>query len=538
MTTVPLSSVALFELVLLLLAIVIPLELVARRLRLPPAAAQILAGMGLAFVPVEHRVQLDPDLILVLFLPPLLMSSAFFTVWRDFRTNISLIAALAVGAVVFTTAVVGVVTHLVVPSLPWAVCFALGAIVSPPDALAAKAVLQRVALPPRLMVLLEGESLVNDASGLVLFRLAVAAALTGSFSVGAALTSFAVLSVGGIAMGLFIGWIATVWLARLDETPILAVATLLTAWGSYIVADRLGVSGVLSTVTCGLVMGWRQHELISAAARTSSGAVWRAVEFVLESLVFVLIGLSLREVLLGQELATERLWPAILAVVAAVMLSRFAWMFGTSYGTNLLSGRWRAKPPAAVLVVMSWAGMRGVVSLAIALSLPETLPGRNFILLTTFVVILVTVLGQGSTLGPLIRAMRLPSSNLALSENGEAGTPMLGEIEARLRVADAQLAVVQTLAYDDAGVLQHPRLLEQYEYRQAVIRQVQASVGGMPGARTAHFDVIVAAVAAGRAELLQLHRSGAIHDSVLRTLESELDLEELGARRRRGTEAR
>ncbi|MDP9096776.1 MAG: sodium:proton antiporter [Pseudomonadota bacterium] len=529
------SSVSLFELVLLLLAIVIPLELVARRLRLPPAAAQILAGMGLAFVPVEHRVQLDPDLILVLFLPPLLMSSAFFTVWRDFRTNISLIAALAVGAVAFTTAVVGVVTHLVLPSLPWAVCFALGAIVSPPDALAAKAVLQRVTLPPRLLVLLEGESLVNDASGLVLFRLAVAAALTGSFSFGEALTSFAVLSVGGIAMGLLIGWIATVLLTRLHETPILAVATLLTAWASYIIADRLGTSGVLSTVACGLVMGWRQHELLSAAARTSSEAVWRAVEFVLESLVFVLIGLSLREVLLGQELAIGELWPAIVAVVAAVILSRFAWVFGTGYGSNLLGGRRQSRPPAAVLVVASWAGMRGVVSLAIALSLPESLPGRDFILLTTFVVILVTVLGQGSTLGPLIRMLRLPSVGISKEGHVGAGVALLGEVEARLRVADAQLAAVQALAYDKAGVLQHPRLLEQYQYRQAVIRRVQETVGGMPGARAAHFDLIVAAVAAGRAELLRLHRSGAIHDNVLRALESELDLEELAARRRRGS---
>ncbi len=533
MHAAPLSSTALFELVLLLLAIVIPLELVARRLRLPPAAAQILAGMGLAFVPVEHRVQLDPDLILVLFLPPLLMSSAFFTVWRDFRSNLNLIAALAVGAVIFTTAVVGIVAHLVVPSLPWAVCFALGAIVSPPDALAAKAVLQRVVLPPRMMVLLEGESLVNDASGLVLFRLAVAAALTGSFSIGDALTSFAVLSIGGIAMGLFIGWIATVLLARLHETPILAVGTLLTAWASYILADKLGVSGVLSTVTCGLVLGWRQHELISAAARTSSQAVWRVVEFVLESLVFVLIGLSLRDVLFGQEIEIARQWPAILAVVAAVILSRFAWMFSTSYGTNLLSGRWHAKAPVSVLVVMSWAGMRGVVSLAIALSLPETLPGRDFILLTTFVVILVTVLGQGSTLAPLIRAMQLPSSNPG-GPDSRTGTPMLNEIDARLRVADVQLAAVETLAYDEAGVLQHPRLLEQYQYRQAIMRRVQASTEGIPGARAAHFDVIVAAVAAGRAELLRLHRNGEIHDTVLRLLESELDLEELGARRRRG----
>jgi CPA1 family monovalent cation:H+ antiporter len=525
MSTEPLSPVALFELVLLLLAIVIPLEIIARRLRLPSAAAQILAGMGLAFIPVEHRVQLDPDLILVLFLPPLLMSSAFSTVWRDFRTNLSIIAALAVGAVVFTTAVVGLVTHLVMPGLPWAVCFALGAIVSPPDALAAKAVLQRVALPPRMLVLLEGESLVNDASGLVLFRLAVAAALTGTFSVGDAVVSFAVLSVGGVAIGLLIGWAATLLLARLQEATILAVATLLTAWASYIIADRLDVSGVLSTVACGMVMGWRQHELISAAARTSGSAIWRAVEFVLESLVFVLIGLALRDVLLGHDFALISVAPAIAAVVAAVVVSRFAWLFGTGYGGHLVNRR-KPRPPAGVLVVMGWAGMRGVVSLAIALSLPESLPGRPFILLTTFVVILVTVLLQGSTLGPLIRVLRLPGVV-------EAEATTMGEIEARERVAVAQLEAVRPLAYDEAGVLRHPRLLEQYEYRVTVIQQVRESKGGMPRERAAHFDLILAAVAAGREELLRLHRSGLIHDRVLRTLESELDVEEVAALRRR-----
>ncbi len=520
-----LSPVALFELVLLLLAIVIPLEIAARRLHLPSAAAQILAGMALAFVPVEQRVQLDPDLILVLFLPPLLMSSAYFTVWRDFRTNLNLIAALAIGAVIFTTAVVGVVAHLVLPGLPWAVCFALGAIVSPPDALAAKAVLQRVVLPQRMLVLLEGESLVNDASGLVLFRLAVAAALTGTFSIGDAFTSFAVLSVGGVTIGLAIGWVATTLLSRLHETAILAVATLLTAWASYIIADRLGVSGVLSTVACGLVLGWRQHEVISAAARTSNGSVWQAVEFVLESLVFVLIGLSLRDVLLGHDIALLSAAPAIAAVVAAVILSRFAWLFAISYGTSVLGGR--SKAPAAVLVVMGWAGMRGVVSLAIALSLPDTLPGRSFILLTTFVVILVTVLLQGSTLAPLIRV-------LGLQRIAQSQANTMSELEARTLVAEAQLAAIRPLAYDGAGVLQHPRLLEQYEYRRTMLDRVREREGGMPKERAAHFDLIVTAVAAGRAELLRLHRSERIHDSVLRTLESELDVEELAALRRRG----
>ena len=527
MPSEPLSPVALFELVLLLMALVVPLEIVARRLRLPPAAALILAGMALAALPLEHAVQLDPDLMLVLFLPPLLMSSAFFTVWRDFRANLGVIAALAVGAVVFTTVVVGVVAHAVMPSLPWAACFALGAIVSPPDALAAKAVLQRVALPRRMMVLLEGESLVNDASGLVLFRLAVTAALTGSFSIGEAVGSFAVLSVGGILVGIAIGWVATTLLSRLREAPLLAVGSLLTAWASYIVADRIGTSGVLSTVACGLVVGWKQHEILSAAARTSTGAVWESVEFVLESLVFVLIGLSLRDVLQALSGDIGPLVPAMAAVTAAVVLSRFVWLFATAYGGHLVVGGWRSAPPVAIPIAMGWAGMRGVVSLAIALALPQALPGRDFILLTTFVVILVTVLVQGSTLGPLIKLLKLRGAAAPSSST-------LSEIDARVRLAETQLAVVRRQAHDDTGALRHPRLLEQDQYRLGVMQRVSQTEGGLPQERARHFDVIVAAVTAGRMELLRLHRAGIVHDSVLRVLEAELDLEELTALRRRG----
>ncbi len=237
------SPVHLFELLLLLMGLVIPLELLARRLHLPPAAALILGGMALALAPGQHDLQLDPDLTLVLFLPPLLMASAYFTVWRDFRADLRIILQLAVGAVAFTTLVVGAVAHWAMPGLPWAACFALGAIVSPPDAVAAKAVLQRVSLPPRMTVLLEGESLVNDASGLVLFRLAVAASLTGAFSVRDAVVNFGVLSVGGLAAGVLFGWVASRLLALLPDVHLSVIGSLLAAWASYIGADALGVSG-------------------------------------------------------------------------------------------------------------------------------------------------------------------------------------------------------------------------------------------------------------------------------------------------------
>ena len=209
------SPVAGFELILLLLAAIVGLELLARRLRMPPAAALILGGIVLALIPHVPDIELDPDLTLVLFLPPLLMASAYFTSWRDFRANLRTILQLAVGAVGFTTAVVGVVAHWAVPSLPWAACFALGAIVSPPDAVAAKAVLAEVALPRRMVVLLEGESLVNDATGLVLFRFAVAAGLTGVFSAGGAALSFGVLAAGGVAAGLAFGFVTMLLVARL-----------------------------------------------------------------------------------------------------------------------------------------------------------------------------------------------------------------------------------------------------------------------------------------------------------------------------------
>ena len=356
------TPVALFELVLLLLAAVVVLELLAHRLHLPPAAAFVLGGGALALTPGAPELRLDPDLVLVLFLPPLLMAGAYLTAWRDFRANLRIILQLAVGAVVFTTLVVGVVAHLVLPALPWAACFALGAIVSPPDAVAAKAVLAGLRLPRRVVVLLEGESLVNDATGIVLFRLAVAAAVTGTFSPAAAAGSFAVLAVGGVAAGVLAGAI-TMWVVtRLRDGNLALVFTLLAAWASYIGAERLGVSGVLSTVACGLVIGSRQHAAVSAAMRTQTSAVWQAVTYVLEALVFVLIGLSLRGVLdrLGAlPGGTAGLLLPGAAVLLAVVVSRFAWIVPATYIPRLLLPGLRRRDPypaLAVPVVLSWAG--------------------------------------------------------------------------------------------------------------------------------------------------------------------------------------
>jgi len=277
-------------------------------------------------------------------------------------------------------------------------------------------------------------------------------------------------------------------------------------------------------------MGWRQHARLTATTRIQARAVWEVAEFVLESLVFILIGLSLRGVLVrlgGSGEPILALLPAASAIVAATILSRFAWMFPATYLPRLLLPSLRRRdpyPPPAVPFIMSWAGMRGVVSLAAALSLPDKFPGRDFILATTFLVILVTVLVQGATLAPLVRAF-------PLGEFKQTPGNTMPEAEARARMAQAQLHAVEQHSLTPDGVHRHPRLVEQYGYRARATARFSETAGALTGEKQAHFGAVLAAVAAGREELLRLYGAGEIHDSVLHALEGELDLEEIEARR-------
>ncbi|WP_338034048.1 Na+/H+ antiporter [Lichenicola cladoniae] len=501
----------------------------ARLIRLPQAGTLILGGLALALVPGMPPIELDPDFVLVLFLPPLLLLSAYLTDWRAFRADLRIILQLAIGAVIFTTFIVGWVTHLVLPELPLAACFALGAIVSPPDAVAAKAVLNGLNLPSRTITLLEGESLLNDATGLVLYRFAVVATLTGAFSSTAAVGSFILLTVGGVAVGIACGYLVSTVTSRFLDGEMGVVVTFLAAWGSYILGDALDVSGVLATVCCGIVMGWRQHALLDGERRFQSRAVWRVVGFLLESLVFILIGLSLRSVLTRLPVDTIEFGHTFLqvgAVIIAVILSRFLWIIPMSYGVRAIAPALRRRDPYSPLripLVMSWAGMRGVVSLAAALALPEHFPGRDFILLATFAVILVTVLVQGTTLAPLIRFLRfdraLPATSRTLSEG-----------VARIHVIAAQIAAVEAVSIGDDGSHRHPRLIEQLQFRLAAVTRAVEANGALDAVRTEHFVALLTAVAGGRAELVRMHRAGEIDNQVLHALEKELDADEIRAR--------
>ena len=521
------SALLVFKVILLSLIAMIALQLVAKKFDLPPAAALLIGGIAMAFVPGLPPVTLDPELVLIVFLPPLLMDGAYLTSWDELKRNVSGILLLAIGAVVFTTLAVGVVVHWVVPSLPWGACFALGAIVSPPDAVAAKAVLERLALPRRLMILLEGESLLNDATGLVLVRFASAAALTGAFSLGAATFEFAVLAIGGVVLGIVFGLLVVRILRYLKDDYLIITTTMLASWVSYLVGEEIGVSGVITTVFCGLTLGWFQHEVLSAAVRMRGTAFWQVVIFLLEALVFILIGLSLRGVvsrLGGAGDALVSLGPAVAAVLATVVLSRFAWVYGVEAIRTLFRSRRSTSHPTdwRATTVIGWAGMRGVVTLAIALSMPEELPGRDLILVAAFAVILVTVLGQGTTIGWVIDRVNLDRQKVRNARH-------LSEPQAWAKMMRAQFDTISPLVHDPDGNVIHPRLLDQYRYRMELSSTYDSSAEFPRDVINAHFDVVLAAVAGGRRELLRMHRAGEIHDELLHDMERTLDLEEIAA---------
>ncbi|WP_043838780.1 Na+/H+ antiporter [Muricoccus aerilatus] len=519
--------VEIFELIIGMFLAVLVLHYAAPRLGLPPAVALLVGGGALAFVPGLPPVELDPNLVLVIFLPPLLMDGAWFTALAPFRRHLGGIASLAIGAVLFTAAAVAIVTKVVLPELPWAACVALGAIVSPPDAVSARAVLQRVRLPRRLGTLLEGESLLNDATGLVLFRFAVAAVITGSFSLGEAIGSFAFLVGGGIIVGGVIGAVWVLVLRRLADEHLMVAGSVLVCWVSYIGGEMLHVSGVISTVTAGLVCGWYQHVVLTARVRVRAHSFWQAMIFLLEAAVFILIGLSLRGVIDrvgGIGVVVEDMAWSVAAIIAAVTVARFAWIFGSDSILRVLNrAGWRVAEPLGprAASVMSWAGMRGVVTLAVALTLPETMPGRDLMLVTAFAVILVTVLIQGTTLGLVIR--------LAGLQEDERSKPPLDLTAAEAILAKAQFTEVERMAYSPDGSLLHPRLLDSYRRRMTVSTEFSGSEGDRDQEIAAHYGIILAAVAAGRAELVRLHRTHQIDDETLHDLERDLDLEELVA---------
>ncbi|MER2269127.1 Na+/H+ antiporter [Methylobacterium oxalidis] len=516
-----------FETLLGLLAACVVLALAARHLQIPLAVVLVLGGMALALIPGLPTVTLDPQLALVLFLPPLLQASAYRTDWPAFRFNLRPILFLALGAVLFTAAAVAVTAKTLVPDLPWAAAVALGAIVAPPDAVAAASVLRDFRIPKRLVVILEGESLLNDASSLVLYRFAVAATLVGEVSLAQASLSFLFAAAAGTLIGYVVGRIAMWVFARLEDTLLDILVSFLAGFAAYLAAEQVHASGVLAAVTCGLVLGQHQHAAFTARTRLEMSAVWGFVEFVLTALVFVLIGLQLRGI--EERLGQYDLWHLAglgLAVSAALIVSRFVWVFPALWLPRALSSSLRERdpmPPWSHATMLSWAGMRGVVSLAAALALPAEFPGRDLILFLAFCAILATLVLQGTTLGPLIR-------RLGLSEPGDeavnpAVTPQA--IDARSKATVAAMTAV-TEKVDDMEPEQAAAaedLLRELRQRAKRAARVSEDVGAGAQRLSARLDLRLTAIEAARTKLLADHRDDLEHEEMA-ALMTELDLEE------------
>jgi CPA1 family monovalent cation:H+ antiporter len=517
------DNVQFFHYLLMLMAGACILTWLADRVAFPPALALLVGGCCAALIG-GHSLELDPGLVLAAILPPLLMSSAFYTAWDDFRREVGAIISLALGAVVFTTVVVAAVVHTVNPSLPWSACFALGAIVSPPDAVAAKAILQRNPLPARLITTLEGESLVNDASGLLLYQIAILSASTASISLARGGNLFLALTAIGIAAG-FVSGTAMTWLiARIKDVAIGITVTFIMAWASYAIAEEMGGSGVLSVVTCGLILGISQHRIFGASMRLKAKATWEAVEFVLNSLVFILIGLALRGILARMQqqdsLLVDGLKMAIPAIIAT-LVARLVWVGVAMYVPGQLLKKTKVVRAWSLResVILVWAGMRGVVSLVAALALPNHFPARDLIIFTSFALIISTLVIQGGTLSFFIRLVRIRPVT--------RGT--MSELEARSRTFNAALQELgaRKAGGEEAEEVALQRVLDEYKVRVGNNERAHREGAGQVPVRARQLRLELDMVSVSRRELLKLKEAGSIDDAVLHRIEAELDFEEL-----------
>jgi monovalent cation/hydrogen antiporter len=517
------SPAATIEIVLGLLIAATALAMAARRIGLPYPIVLVLGGLVLGFVPGLPEVELEPDLVFVLFLPPILFGAGYFTSIRDLKANLRPILLLAVGLVLFTTAAVAIVAHALVPGLGWPAAVALGAIVSPPDAVAATAILQRLGVPRRVVTILEGESLLNDATALVTYRLAVAAVLTGSFSAVAAGTDFVVVAVGGVLLGVIVGWIVARIVGWSNDPVFSVVITFLAPLAAYLPAETLGVSGVLSTVTAGIVLGREAPRRMGSEVRVAGLAVWQVLIFLINGAVFTLIGLQLPIVLDGLTgFRPEQLAFLGAAIASTVVIARIVWVYPATYLPRLMSAKLRARdpiPPNRVIFIIAWAGLRGVVSLAAALALPPAFPERSLIIFLTLVVILVTLVGQGLTLPVLTR-------RLGVIQDG--GAEAHETAEARMTLAHAAVERIDGLADDWPG---HQELIDAlrgvYTARTSHYEPQESLRGAAEEEQFEHRQIRSAVIDAEREALLELRERGAVSDEVFRSLERDLDLEEL-----------
>lgn len=532
------------------------LVLLANIVNVPYPIFLVVGGLVLGFVPGVPVVELAPELVLLIFLPPLLYVSAFFSSPRDLRANIRPIGLLSVGLVALTTVVVAGAAHWMV-GLSWPVAFVLGAIISPTDPVAATAMAEKLGVPRRIVTVLEGESLINDGTALVLYQTARTVAIGGTFTflgLGFAPDLALSLVVGivvGVAIGLLVGYVIVAVRRRVEDPLVEITISLLTGYAAYLPAEEINAagipaSGVLAAVTAGLYLGWYAPSLTSPSNRLQAFAVWDVLTFMLNSLLFILVGLQLPRILEG---ISENYSPSALALYAAVVclaviLARLVWIFPATYLPRKLSRRLRERdpsPPWQSVMVIAYAGMRGAVSLAAALAIPLTtqdgapFPGRDLVIFLTFCVIFATLVGQGLTLRPLIHYLDIHDDGASEKE----------EVKARLLAAEAALKRIDELVEEDwvyEAAAERMRGLYGYRRRRFAVRHAQtygkritdigADLDGADGEEdyegrsTAFQRLRRELLEAEREAILRLRSEGKIGDEVMHHIERDLDLED------------
>jgi monovalent cation/hydrogen antiporter len=516
------------QILVLLLAVIAAVAVVAARLKIPSAILLVLTGVVLALVPNLPTVELAPELVLLLVLPPVIYSSAVAMSWREFRFNLRPISLLAVGCVAFTTVAVAAATHWLL-GFGWPVGFVVGAIVSPPDAIAPLSIARRMQLPRRLLVVLEGEGLANDATALILYRFAVAAVSVGVFSFRQAMGTFAAIVAGEIVWGIGVGWLMLRLRRWVGDPRIEITLSILTPFFAYWPPEQLGGSGVLATVTAGLYISWNGLRLISAATRLQGIFFWDLFIYLIEGMVFLITGLQARTLITRiSHYSISELAISAAVVSAVVIVARFVWMYPATYLPRWLFSAIRRKDPSPswqVPFVLAFTGVRGIVSLAAALAIPfatakgQPFPDRDLILFLTFSVILVTLVGQGLMLPAVIRAL-----GLAHIGHRERHTDRAEEYEARREAIAAvterleQLTAERHLPENIVKPLfaQQRDRLKQFELRSEGHRKLPEL----------HDELEFLLIAAERQRINELYRDGRLKDQARLRIERELDLRE------------
>ncbi len=483
--------------------------------KIPAPIVLVLGGLAIAFIPGLPDVELEPDTVFLLFLPPLVYAAGWRASPLELRAVVRPLALLAVGLVFVTAAVVAVVAHAMVPGMSWAEAAVLGAVIAPTDTVSATSIFRRLGAPERVRLLVEGESMINDGTALVLYRIALGVAAGGAFGLGDAALEFVGVAAGGIVAGLVVGFLSDRVIRRQSDSDLAIMLSLLTAYGAYIGAEELHVSGILAAVVAGLYAGYRSPHSLDADVRLNAVAFWNVLVFGLEIALFVLLGLQLPEIVDTLEQSSEgvvELLPAVAAIAAASIAARLAFVFAMRGDAGETPGERFA---------VGWSGMRGAVSLAAALAVPLSVDGRPQIIFLAFALILVTLLGQGLSLPFVIRALRLEQPRRWSDE----------EAVARMEAAQSALDRIDEMERDKrAGEAQLQRLRDLYRAR---FRMCQAVLGGEDPEAAAREQRIAdygelrrELIGIERSELLALRSNGRLRDQTLRQIERDLDLEE------------